>query len=189
MKFASVTTLSATLVGTMMSSLTLADDNSEYSPYHTELPVGIVAHPFYAADYLASLSAEDREAALRPQQVVGPLGFDWEKIGGSGVFNNGFVHNDPRRTWSMDDTLTLGVTTKRYEREEELSRADQDHWFRESIDTWFTDLWCTGKQNPFQEVEWVDQKGVVETVFTENGRFDESLIQADITQMGFFRDS
>ncbi|PEN11320.1 hypothetical protein CRI94_16165 [Longibacter salinarum] len=105
---------------------------------------------------------------------------EWfQKDLGNANLGHDFVYNDPRATWDDVDDLTFAV--KQGATSSDANLTNQSFWFEESFRIWESEQ-CSGLV--LEENVSTGNTGVIETFFAGGG-IDVSLIEADVTQVGF----
>ncbi len=99
---------------------------------------------------------------------------------GNGQLTHDFVYNDPRASW--DSIPDISIAVKEGRTSSDASLSNQTFWMYESFNVW-TDSQCSGV-NTTQFAGDSSALGLVENFFLGGG-IDLSLIEADITQVGF----
>jgi len=105
----------------------------------------------------------------------------FQKDVGNGQLDHDFVYQDPRSTWNAPEAgLTYGV--KEGNQSSDVNLTNQIGWMHDSIMTW-DNLACADLTLSENEVN-DNSPGVVQNFFSGGG-IDISLIEADLTQVGF----
>jgi len=99
---------------------------------------------------------------------------------GNAQLTHDFVYNDPRASW--DTIADISIAVKEGNTSADANLNNQVFWMYESFNTW-TDQTCSGV-NTTQFAGDSSRPGLVENFFAGGG-IDLSLIEADITQVGF----
>lgn len=108
-------------------------------------------------------------------------GVEWfQKDLGNGQLTHDFVYNDPRATWDDVEGLSYGV--KEGNTSSDRNLINQTYWMHESFDVWQRST-CSSLELTEIAVD-SGTPGLVENFFAGGG-LNISLIEADVTQIGF----
>ena len=106
---------------------------------------------------------------------------EWlQKDLGNGQLEHDFVYNDPRAAW--DNVVNISYGVKSGFQSADANLTDQLGWLRESVEIW-NRLRCSN-MNATEVPVNPGSPGLVANFFA-TGVLDLSLVQADITQVGF----
>ena len=100
---------------------------------------------------------------------------------GNGIQPHDFVYDDPRATWRDSTNIKIGVKEGRISKDENLH--DPVSWYYKSITAWTENSSCSRVEF---DIAVLDSSipGATETAVA-TGQTDLSLVQADLTQVGF----
>lgn len=102
---------------------------------------------------------------------------------GNGQLSHDFVYGDPRRAFFNGGAAGVTIGVNEGWQSADANLTSQTAWMYESINIWDTE----GCSDLTLSVNAIDptNPGVVANYFNTGGFIDESLIQADLTQVGF----
>lgn len=140
------------------------------------------------ADYLTADYSGHTAVLGYAERITDPLsgeagGIEWfQKDVGNGQLGHDFVYGDPRNAVNDGGYAGVSYGIKTDNTSDDVNLENQDFWFRESVDVWNQERCAT---LALQEND-VDSAtpGVVENFFAGGG-IDISLVEADLTQIGF----
>lgn len=108
-------------------------------------------------------------------------GVEWfQKDVGNAQLAHDFVYNDPRAIWDDVEGLSYGV--KEGNTSSDVNLINQTYWLHESFNIWQS-LTCSGLELTEIPVN-SGTPGLIENFFAGGG-INISLIEADVTQIGF----
>jgi hypothetical protein len=170
---------------------------------------GFALNPIFAADllydstYLATLSAQERAAALETKYfsadpAKGGVKEILRKDTGNGQLPYTFVYKDPRNKFYNDwyhplqpeGEIIYGIKPRVGETggyasyTVDMSEEDQDFWFRESLQKWKDSSKCADPPIVTTQIPFPGAPSLVEYAFA-TGIINIGLRQADIVQVGF----